>query len=116
MRRILFFILVIAFAVSAIDYASITVKNNTDVYIHAQIGDKWVLDIPPGGGESGAVAVEKGDSVFCRAIVAPGQPMAGTVIDTATLVISEGDPVPFNCEDVTGGYYWNTDTLTIKGK
>ena len=101
-------------AVSAVDYSAITVVNNTDVYINAQIGGKWVLDIPPGE-KSGSVAVEKGD-VRCRAVVSLGEARAGEVIAETTMAITEGDPLPFNCEDVSGGYTWNTDSLIIKGR
>lgn len=112
MRKIILVVVLAAFAVSAVDYLSITVVNNTDVYINVRIGSKWVIEIPPGA-KSGAVAVERGD-VRCQAVVSPGEPHAGEVIQDTTLSITEGDPVPFNCEDVTGGYTWNTDTLKIK--
>jgi len=113
-KKILIMLFLAALAVSAIDYTSITVVNNTDVSINALIGSKWVLDIPPGG-KSGAVAVDKGD-VRCQAVVSPGEPHAGQVVQDTVLSITEGDPVPFNCEDVTGGYTWNTDSLKIKGQ
>lgn len=105
MRRV-FYLLFLMLAVGAVDYSAIAVYNDTRVYIHAQVGDKWVLYIPPGG-KSGSVAVEKGDSVFCRAIVAPGEDGAGTLVCDTTIAVTEGDPLPFSCEDVTGGYEWH---------
>lgn len=92
-------------AVGAVDYSSIAVVNNTDVTIHVQIGDDWVLYVPPGG-KSGSIGFDIGDTVYCRAIVAPGQPEAGSVIDDTTIVVSEGAPLPFGCEDFTG-YEWS---------
>lgn len=105
MRKLVYGLLAVL-AVGAVDYSSIAVVNNTDVTIHAQIGDNWVLYIPPGG-KSGSVGFGKDDTVYCRAIVAPGQPNAGTVIADTTIAVSEGAPLPFGCEDFTGGYEWS---------
>lgn len=84
----LFLALTLSFGVER-ELGTLQVVNRGDRYIHAQIGDVWVLFIPPKG-SSRTLHLPVQESLPARAIIAPGEPDGGEVIADTVIFFKEG--------------------------